>query len=154
VIESRHAREEERVRVSGLLLFTAALTALLLATWMLLAAAMVRFARQEASLRGLAPPRFKDEIDPFPEPRLQGNPAAELARLKRGEAARLTSYGWVDRKAGIAHIPVERAIEIVATEGVPKWPTSDGQPTRSPERERESNAPPKQSSIPSAERTP
>jgi hypothetical protein len=26
---------------------------------------------------------------------------------------RLSSYGWVDRRAGIAHIPIDRAMELV-----------------------------------------
>ena len=37
----------------------------------------------------------------------------------RADAAS-TAYGWVDRKAGIAHIPVERAMDILAKTGLPK----------------------------------
>ncbi|HEX3730011.1 MAG TPA: hypothetical protein VHV47_09410 [Opitutaceae bacterium] len=31
--------------------------------------------------------------------------------------ARLTGYGWVDRRAGIVRIPVERAMELMAASG-------------------------------------
>ncbi len=31
---------------------------------------------------------------------------------------RLTEYAWVDREAGIARIPIERAMEWIATHGV------------------------------------
>ena len=31
----------------------------------------------------------------------------------------MKSYGWIDRKAGLAHIPIERAIEIIARSGIP-----------------------------------
>lgn len=36
--------------------------------------------------------------------------------LKASQKQRLSSYGWVDRKAGVAHIPIERAMEIRAQE--------------------------------------
>ena len=32
----------------------------------------------------------------------------------------LTGYGWVDEKAGIAHIPIDEAIKIVAARGLPQ----------------------------------
>src|SRR4051812_11695946 len=44
----------------------------------------------------------------MPAPQLQANPAAELAELRAREDARLHGYGWVDREAGIIHIPIER----------------------------------------------
>ena len=39
--------------------------------------------------------------------------------MREEERDRLSSYGWVDRKAGIARIPVDRAIEILAKKGLP-----------------------------------
>lgn len=54
-----------------------------------------------------------------PAPRLQVTPAAELAKL-RGEAeAKLDSYGWVDRDAGLIRIPIQRAMELTAERGLP-----------------------------------
>jgi hypothetical protein len=38
-----------------------------------------------------------------------GDPAAEDRARK---IRRLNSHGWVDRKAGIIHIPIERAMEL------------------------------------------
>ena len=49
-----------------------------------------------------------------PGPRLQTTPEKDLATMRAEEDARLTSYGWVDQSAGIAHIPIQRAIEILA----------------------------------------
>ena len=40
--------------------------------------------------------------------------------MKAEELRRLNGYGWVDRKAGIAHIPIDRAMDIVATTGLPQ----------------------------------
>jgi hypothetical protein len=49
-----------------------------------------------------------------PEPRLQTAPPLDLRDLRTAEAAQLEGYGWIDRQAGIAHIPIERAMELVA----------------------------------------
>ena len=54
-----------------------------------------------------------------PEPRLEPFPLAPGQRLRAEEDAILTTYGWVDRKAGLARIPIDRAIEILAARGLP-----------------------------------
>ncbi|AKQ66131.1 hypothetical protein A176_003043 [Myxococcus hansupus] len=39
-------------------------------------------------------------------------------RLREAQQARLRGYGWVDRDAGVIHVPVERAMEqVLADEG-------------------------------------
>jgi hypothetical protein len=48
-----------------------------------------------------------------PEPRLQVDPIGDLAALRAREAAQLNGYGWVDRQAGVVHIPIERAMELL-----------------------------------------
>jgi hypothetical protein len=49
-----------------------------------------------------------------PAPLLQAAPQVERSEYF-AEKARLTgSYGWVDRQAGIAHIPVEEAMRVMA----------------------------------------
>jgi hypothetical protein len=54
-----------------------------------------------------------------PEPRLQNSPFDDLKRLHAEEEKALNSYGWVDRKARIARIPIERALEIASQGGLP-----------------------------------
>ena len=54
-----------------------------------------------------------------PEPRLQTNPLADLQQLRAQEDEILSSYGWVDRNAGVVRIPVEQAIELLAQRGLP-----------------------------------
>jgi hypothetical protein len=51
-----------------------------------------------------------------PAPRLETAPALDLRALRAAEDARLDGYGWVDRRAGIVHIPIERAIDLLASE--------------------------------------
>jgi hypothetical protein len=48
-----------------------------------------------------------------PEPRLEIDPGASLARLRAEENARLETYGWVDKSAGVVRIPIERAMELM-----------------------------------------
>lgn len=47
-------------------------------------------------------------------PRLQAAPESDLRQLREKFEERLTSYGWVDRAAGIAHIPIEAAKKLHA----------------------------------------
>jgi hypothetical protein len=51
----------------------------------------------------------------------------QLRDLHSHEEATLERYGWVDRKAGVVRIPIERAIELVAEKGIPfgKGPKSE-----------------------------
>jgi hypothetical protein len=60
----------------------------------------------------------------FEQPRtgpllVEGEESPDLARMKAESAKRVDSYGWVDPNAGVAHIPVERAMDIVAEKGLP-----------------------------------
>jgi hypothetical protein len=51
-----------------------------------------------------------------PAPRLETAPALDLRALRAAEDAQLHGYGWVDRRAGVVHIPIERALDLVAAE--------------------------------------
>jgi hypothetical protein len=54
-----------------------------------------------------------------PEPRLQTNPRQDLRDLRSGEDAILSTYGWVDRNAGIVRIPVTDAMKLTVQRGLP-----------------------------------
>jgi len=54
-----------------------------------------------------------------PEPRLERDALAPRRRMVAGENAALTSYGWVDRNAGVVRIPIERAIDLLVERGLP-----------------------------------
>ena len=51
-------------------------------------------------------------------PRLPNDVAEALDALQASKQERLRSYGWVDREAGVVHIPIERAIELLAERGL------------------------------------
>lgn len=57
-----------------------------------------------------------------PTPRLQTNPSLDLRMFRQAEQAELETFKWIDRQAGIAQIPVARAIEILGERGLPVPP--------------------------------
>lgn len=68
-----------------------------------------------------------------PEPRLQGAPGSafpeqsgapelELEQVRAAEDRLLNEYGWIDPEDGLARIPVDRALAIVAERGLPERP--------------------------------
>lgn len=85
-------------------------------------------------------PRARGDVDRHltitpPKPRLQTDPAADLAAYVRKERHLLDSYGWVDRERGIAHVPVEVAMARLAGAGIPGFPraSSPQKPQSSPQ---------------------
>ena len=67
--------------------------------------------RSEATLR---------QAPPLPAgPRLQISAPAELEFFRNREEAELHSYGWINRKAGVVRIPIERAMDLILQEGLP-----------------------------------
>jgi hypothetical protein len=49
-----------------------------------------------------------------PGPRLQPSPPRDMDQLRARDREVLTTYGWVDPAHGVARIPVDRAISILA----------------------------------------
>jgi hypothetical protein len=80
---------------------------------------LAMFAALAAVNRPSAVSALERAVQVPPAPRLQPVPAAELASVRAAAQARLTGYGWADRQAGVAHIPIERAMELQAQRG---WP--------------------------------
>jgi hypothetical protein len=117
--QTGHGHEANTLVVKGLVVFAAALVAVGILVEFGLVYVMRDFSQEEKVLQALAPPVFADDSGPVPGPRLQATPPTDLAKLKEAELRRLNGYGWVDRKAGLAHIPIDRAIEIVASRGLP-----------------------------------
>lgn len=62
------------------------------------------------------------DIKRFPEPRLEENERIEINNFRLGEEQKLSTYGWVDEKAGIVRIPIARAMELTVQHGLPTLP--------------------------------
>jgi hypothetical protein len=55
----------------------------------------------------------------FPNPRLETDERTQLNEIVGTQEQTLNGYGWVDEKAGIVHIPIERAMDLIAQQGLP-----------------------------------
>jgi len=95
----------------------------LLAIWALFDYYAARQARVDRPPSPLADPRQVP-----PGPRLQVSGAADLAAFRAKEEVELTSYGWIDRKAGTVRIPIDRAINLLLQRGLPTTPRKTGTP--------------------------
>ena len=70
----------------------------------------------------------KADVEKFPEPRLEEDERGELKDVRLGEEDKLYSYGWVDEKAGVVRIPIDRAMELIAQRGLPTRPQTGTTP--------------------------
>ena len=59
-----------------------------------------------------------------PLPRLQVHPVRHWKDFQAAERERLDSYGWMDRSTGAVHIPIDRAIELIAERGLGPLPAA------------------------------
>jgi hypothetical protein len=59
--------------------------------------------------------KFKDNGAPM----LETNERGQLRDFLMNEEVQLNSYGWVDEKAGVAHIPIDRAMDLLVQRGLP-----------------------------------
>lgn len=64
----------------------------------------------------------KGDINKFPQPRLESEETTEVNAFRMQEEQTLNSYGWVDEQAGVARIPIDRAMALLAQRGLPTKP--------------------------------
>ncbi|MDW6023549.1 hypothetical protein SAZ10_17505 [Mesorhizobium sp. BAC0120] len=57
-------------------------------------------------------------------PRLEISPEIDRAAIEAAARTKLEGYAWTDRKAGRAHIPIDRAMELLARQGWPDGPNA------------------------------
>jgi len=61
-------------------------------------------------------------------PKLVASEPAVLAEFRAQEEAFLTSYGWVEKDKGLARMPIDAAMRIVAERGLPQFPAPPPSP--------------------------
>jgi hypothetical protein len=69
------------------------------------------------------------QVPQFPAPALQSNPSVDLQTYKSRAEQELNTYGWIDRPHGVVKIPIERAMNLLATRGLPVRPAVQNGPT-------------------------
>lgn len=103
VIQEAEGLSSRRVSQAGLLLLGLSILSVI-------AAALVLVPRPGALARGQPRPHSTlgepahIETAPFPRAAASSSRAAARAHLAR--------YGWVDRSAGVVHVPIERAMDL------------------------------------------
>jgi mono/diheme cytochrome c family protein len=66
-------------------------------------------------------------------PALDDNTSPEILMARREqEEARLNSYGWIDKEAGVVRIPIDRAMALIVESGLPVGRVEPATPTPEP----------------------
>jgi hypothetical protein len=115
--QPRHAHETSDANVRDLIIFGVGLCCLVMAGLLVSKGVFHYFVGHQ----GLGPPAspFENVRMLPPEPRLQVSAPKDLAQYKAAQEEILNSYGWVDAKAGIVRIPIDRAMDILLQKGLP-----------------------------------
>ena len=66
----------------------------------------------------------------FPNPKLEDDERGQINGIRLAEEQTLNSYGWVDEKAGMVRIPIERAMDLIAQRGLPVRPAGNSKRLR------------------------
>jgi hypothetical protein len=118
--------EESDVDIRGVLLFAVVLVVVAIvihvAVWGLFRFFDARETRRQVVEYPLA---LQEENRLPPEPRLQTNPREDLQKLRAAERQVLTTYGWVDRNAGVVRIPIEEAMRLTLQRGLASRPAGE-----------------------------
>ena len=64
----------------------------------------------------------------FPQPTLQTDDVHDLSQYRDVQNRQLSTYGYVDQKAGVVHIPIDQAIDQLAKQGLPTRPQQNAAP--------------------------
>ena len=74
--------------------------------------------------RVVTQPEVDKEFKDNGAPMLEINERGQFRDFLINQESQLNSYGWVDEKAGVAHIPIDRAMELTVQRGFPVYPQS------------------------------
>jgi hypothetical protein len=114
---SRHGYEDSDVSLGRLFAFAGGVVGLVVLGVLGSAAVFHFFVRHQP----LGPPAspFEDVRTVPPEPRLQTTAPLDLKGYRAEQEKILEGYGWVDSRAGIVRIPVDRAMDLLLQKGYP-----------------------------------
>jgi hypothetical protein len=68
---------------------------------------------------------FKDNGAPM----LETNERGQMRDFLMNQENQLNSYGWVAGQDGVAHIPIERAMQLIVQRGLPVYPAASAAET-------------------------
>ena len=115
--QPRPGHEPSDANIRNLIIFGVGLSLLVIAGLLVGGAVLHYFVGHQ----GLGPPAspFENVRTLPPEPHLQVSAPTDLKQYKAAQDEILNNYGWVDQKAGIVRIPIDRAMDILLQKGLP-----------------------------------
>ncbi len=135
------AKHEVRdIHVRGVLMFCFSLALAVLLVTLVLWGLFHVFSRQAEKREPEVSPMFRQgrAKQDFPAPQLQPPPpvageesnryrpfitdTVDLETMQQRERYTLNSYGWVDQNAGVVHIPIQQAMDMLVQQGLPARP--------------------------------
>jgi len=94
--------------------------------------AMIPLSRPEDSAmigaRQVAPNYAQNKFKDNGAPLLEVDERGQLKTFVLDQEKQLNSYGWVDEKAGVAHIPIDHAMDLLAQRGLPVYQPGKANP--------------------------
>jgi hypothetical protein len=121
-----HGHQHDQVQIGTIFWFgvglTISVTIVFIVIWFLL----LFFRGRDLRTAEDRPPLFDIRDGLYPPPRLQEHEEENLKSYRAEIAKKVESYRWVDQKAGIAQIPISRAMEIMAESKQLKSRSSEG----------------------------
>jgi len=110
-------RERSDINVRGVVLAVGALAAITLVAVVLVWRLFTDLSKRDAETSAQPSPTAS-----------QPDPVQDLRQLREEEARILEGYRWVDRDAGIARIPIERAMKLIIERGLLNPPPAEPAP--------------------------
>jgi hypothetical protein len=84
------------------------------------------FAHMEAQNDPVVSPLAPPAGQPLGPPGLQTTPWTDLTHFRAEQNAYLHGYGWIDERAGVARVPIDKAKEMLLKKGLPVGPELAG----------------------------
>lgn len=113
--------EPDEIAFGGILKVGAVLTAVTLASYIVVLGVFWLFDRQ--AIANEPSPVYPMAVGLGerlpPEPRLQTVPKEDLRILIESQHQALEGYAWVDKNAGVVRIPIEQAMKLTLERGLP-----------------------------------
>ena len=116
------AHEMSDIDVRAIIWFGIVLTVIVLAVDVAMWGLFVVLDRMEVKSEPVVSSLAPKAGQPLGPPGLQTEPWVDLKHFRADQTAFIHGYGWVDEKAGVARVPIEKAKELLLKQGLPVRP--------------------------------